>query len=554
MGCNTDCGRFEFVTDYTLEITWDKVTAKTAASDLSQETDPSQPPLFSIVLDADNEGTPYYFAKNVGGTAATLGGTKTYNIKLPDGNFKMTLGAKAQYARVKLYPTPSLANDFKPTPVELGMGVNGYNASIGNWWNDTTSTCPECTAFWDGCVHKNARDLLWTAGPKEVEATKEEAKKSPSSSPQQGGSGSTKPTTGAGRRRLAGGNGDGDGGDQSTPGGDPSSAPSGSGGGGGGGGGGGASKTGSAASAAPPPPAAPAAPAAPGVTQPEACQCGAPPLCAYLCLNGDECKVPDDCRSGDCAEIPVDFPVKFVAKEGSKVCQDKALAAGQTAETICSDDEWDETQERDKNCGGVCTGEGKRCEDTKTCWDDDDCDNRVCDFSNRTLKYGTCVSCNDNVMNNEETDVDCGGFKCRESGKICDLGKKCVIDTDCKSGACIDNTSGVLTTGVCADKQGPYARCNSHADCKSNACMPLINIQQQAMEGNTVSPEDNVCAPDCLSTAEVYEQECGSLRSSSCLGRPRGTAKSFVVKSFPLNITKDGKPLFTQNFQKPTPR
>jgi len=30
--------------------------------------------------------------------------------------------------------------------------------------------------------------------------------------------------------------------------------------------------------------------------------------------------------------------------------------------------------------------------------------------------------------------------------------------------------------------------------------------------------------------------------------------KSFVVKSFPLNITKDGKPLFTQNFQKPTPR
>ena len=88
-----DCGRFDFVTDYTLEITWDKVTPKIAASAKSQQTDSSQPPLFSIVLDADNEGTPYYFAKSVGGTAATPGGTKTYQIKLPDGNFEMVLEA-----------------------------------------------------------------------------------------------------------------------------------------------------------------------------------------------------------------------------------------------------------------------------------------------------------------------------------------------------------------------------------------------------------------------------------------------------------------------------
>jgi hypothetical protein len=86
--------------------------------------------------------------------------------------------------------------------------------------------------------------------------------------------------------------------------------------------------------------------------------------------------------------------------------------------------------------------------------------------------------------------------------------------------------------------------------------MPLINIQQQAMADHTASPEDNVCAPGCLSTAELFTQEVRKDHDGQEVRRSLTNAaiKRFVVKSFPLNITKDGKPLFTQNFQNPTPR
>ena len=43
-------------------------------------------------------------------------------------------------------------------------------------------------------------------------------------------------------------------------------------------------------------------------------------------------------------------------------------------------------------------------------------------------------TCKDNRKNQDETDVDCGGAKCRK----CADRKKCLTDCDCISGSCKD--------------------------------------------------------------------------------------------------------------------
>jgi plastocyanin len=72
----------------------------------------------------------------------------------------------------------------------------------------------------------------------------------------------------------------------------------------------------------------------------------------------------------------------------------------------------------------------------KLCAKGSDCVTGVC-------TGGTCqtASCNDNVKNGTETDVDCG-----DTCGPCDLGKKCFLGTDCKSTIC--------TSNVCAQLNG----------------------------------------------------------------------------------------------------
>ena len=100
------------------------------------------------------------------------------------------------------------------------------------------------------------------------------------------------------------------------------------------------------------------------------------------------------------------------------------------------------------------------------------------------LKRGVataCPSCTDGFLNNEETDVDCGGSAC----DACDDGDTCEIAGDCSSGVC---TSGVCQPSTCIDgvKNGtesdvdcggacsdclPGDSCNGANDCTSNVCI-----------------------------------------------------------------------------------
>lgn len=100
--------------------------------------------------------------------------------------------------------------------------------------------------------------------------------------------------------------------------------------------------------------------------------------------------------------------------------------------------------ETDMDCGGTCSP----CEIGKSCLQNMDCGSNYC-------SNGTCeeAKCDDTIkngpLNNEESDIDCGGY-CSALGFKCDLGKVCGIDDDCKTGFCNPDT-GKCAESTCTD-------------------------------------------------------------------------------------------------------
>jgi hypothetical protein len=76
---------------------------------------------------------------------------------------------------------------------------------------------------------------------------------------------------------------------------------------------------------------------------------------------------------------------------------------------------------------GMAGGAAFDCGTGVGCISSADCQSQVC-------VSGVCkaASCNDGVLNANETDVDCGGGSCAQ----CPSGKGCVANSDCTSGAC----------------------------------------------------------------------------------------------------------------------
>jgi hypothetical protein len=70
-------------------------------------------------------------------------------------------------------------------------------------------------------------------------------------------------------------------------------------------------------------------------------------------------------------------------------------------------------------------------------------------------------NCGDNMVNGEETDVDCGGRICTP----CNAGKHCAVDKDCRSKIC---AAGVCATAGCSD--GVLNGSESDVDCGGPDC------------------------------------------------------------------------------------
>src|SRR5690606_31880830 len=101
-------------------------------------------------------------------------------------------------------------------------------------------------------------------------------------------------------------------------------------------------------------------------------------------------------------------------------------------------------------------------------------------------------TCEDGVLNGDETDVDCGGTKCAP----CPTGKHCATGADCDNGVCVSGlcVSGSCTDGVlngdeadvdCGGACSPCEAdqlCSSSEDCGSGACVAISGGVQRCSE------------------------------------------------------------------------
>lgn len=123
----------------------------------------------------------------------------------------------------------------------------------------------------------------------------------------------------------------------------------------------------------------------------------------------------------------------FIDASGSGT-DDNGTTVGNLPPEQCSNGVKD-GDETDEDCGGQCDG----CDEGSMCINDEDCLSKNCD--NEVCQEATCF---DQIINNYETDVDCGGGVCVE----CMEGQMCVFDNDCYTNYCAGH---VCTTPTCSD-------------------------------------------------------------------------------------------------------
>src|SRR5690606_20716447 len=103
----------------------------------------------------------------------------------------------------------------------------------------------------------------------------------------------------------------------------------------------------------------------------------------------------------------------------------------------CDDDTLNQT-ETDVDCGSMCPA----CAPTQHCRGNSDCDSGVCSGSPLRCRAATC---SDDTLNGGETDVDCGGST---SCSRCEAGGVCAGHGDCTSGRCVNF---ICQTPTCTD-------------------------------------------------------------------------------------------------------
>jgi hypothetical protein len=181
-------------------------------------------------------------------------------------------------------------------------------------------------------------------------------------------------------------------------------------------------------------------------------------------------------------------------------------------------------EETDVDCGGpYCDG----CAEGEQCNADTDCEEEVC-------TNGVCAArtCSDGVQNGYELGVDCGGsYMQNGSGctATCPLGNDCYRDIDCTSGWC-EKGAGLL--GQCAEAlctDGVQNGTESDVDCGGTSCNGCAigetctadsDCADQYCDANT----DTCATPTCTDGIENGEESDVDCGGSSCNGCADGKA------------------------------
>lgn len=147
------------------------------------------------------------------------------------------------------------------------------------------------------------------------------------------------------------------------------------------------------------------------------------------------------------------------------------------------------------------------------------------------------MTCSDGYHNQNETDLDCGGV----CGASCANGQVCAAHADCVSEFCMpdlllcaemtcsdgyinQNETDLDCGGICGATCANNLKCKVHEDCMSNFCTPdsLVCIEMTCNDGYLNLNETDVdCGGVCGATCE-YNEDC--LTNSDC-------AEDFCFKS-----------------------
>ncbi len=263
------------------------------------------------------------------------------------------------------------------------------------------------------------------------------------------------------------------------------------------------------------------------------------PACGRLttpCAEGGACEGAQDCESKLC----VDAKCKGVAPaDGTKNGDETDVDCGGTAAPACSDGKGckvasdctsgvctagvcqaptasDGVQNGDEtgvDCGGSTT-KAPRCPAGSGCLSDADCDNVLCDTTQKKCK---AAAHDDGIKNLDETGIDCGGPT--PTVARCATGQGCAADTDCDNVLCDKGASlcaaptstdglknGTETDVDCgggaptnAPKCAIGLGCAANADCSSDGCSAALG---------------NKCSPKSCATAETAGiKTCGGIET-----------------------------------------
>jgi hypothetical protein len=122
-------------------------------------------------------------------------------------------------------------------------------------------------------------------------------------------------------------------------------------------------------------------------------------------------------------------------------------------------------------------------------------------------------SCLDGQLNQDETDIDCGGAVC----PTCEDDLACLVDADCTSNECVN---GICTAPTCDDKAQNGAE--TDIDCGGPDCLPCADELACLEAADCVSNvcTNNLCAaPSCVDLAQNAAEtdiDCGGPDCMTC--------------------------------------
>jgi hypothetical protein len=193
----------------------------------------------------------------------------------------------------------------------------------------------------------------------------------------------------------------------------------------------------------------------------------------------DVCKADDSCLHGDGAHCNAHQHCR------SSKCKDN--------ECMVSD-------------GAPCAG---RFMDIAQPSGDEICASEICELGrvpgDGNEEEGLCAPmslqhCTDGFLNNNETDVDCGGGECEQ----CGTSKRCLVDFDCESDACSE-------AGYCM--LGDGEACSSDAACSSKGCRAPGFLADGLTPKKATWLNKGICLKSdrraCAADAECSSENCG---------------------------------------------